>query len=159
MELVGVKHITEQSNRSTDVIRVLAAEDFVPYRQFVTSLLHERPTLRVVCKVGDGLEAVQKATELKPDLIMMDISLPGINGMEAARQILNSMPDSKIVFLTQESSPEIVQEAVQLGARGYVFKSYAESDLLLAVEMVLKGKQFFSRRTSGTNSDGNGDGR
>lgn len=134
-------------------------EDFVPYRQFVTSLLHERPTLRVVCQVGDGLEAVQKATELKPDLIMMDISLPGINGMEAARQILNAMPDSKIVFLTQESSPEMMQEAVQLGARGYVFKSHAESDLLLAVEMVLKGKKFFSRRTPETNSDGNGYGR
>jgi DNA-binding NarL/FixJ family response regulator len=89
----------------------------------------------------------------------MDISLPGINGIEAARRILKSMPNAKIVFLTQESSPEIVEETILLGARGYVFKSHAQSDLLLAVEAVLRGKQFFNRKTSGPKSDGNGEGR
>jgi len=97
----------------------------------------------VICGVSNGLEAVQKAQELKPDLILMDIGLPGLNGMEAARRIRTLAPNSKIIFLTQESSPELVREAVSLGASGYVFKSKAETDLLIAVDSVLQGKQFF----------------
>jgi len=93
--------------------------------------------------VSNGLEAVQKAQELKPDLILMDIGLPGLNGMEAARRIRTLAPNSKIIFLTQESSPELVREAASLGASGYVFKSKAETDLLIAVDSVLQGKQFF----------------
>ena len=97
----------------------------------------------MICGVSNGLEAVQKAQELKPDLILMDIGLPGLNGMEAARRIRTLAPNSKIIFLTQESSPELVREAVSLGASGYVFKSKAETDLLIAVDSVLQGKQFF----------------
>lgn len=97
----------------------------------------------MICGVSNGLEAVQKAQELKPDLILMDIGLPGLNGMEAARRIRTLAPNSKIIFLTQESSPELVREAVILGASGYVFKSKAETDLLIAVDSVLQGKQFF----------------
>jgi DNA-binding NarL/FixJ family response regulator len=73
----------------------------------------------------------------------MDIGLPGLNGIEAARRILRLAPNSKIIFLTQEFSPELVREAVILGASGYVFKSKAETDLLIAVDSVLQGKQFF----------------
>jgi DNA-binding NarL/FixJ family response regulator len=94
--------------------------------------------------VSNGLEAVQKAQELKPDLILMDIGLPGLNGIEAARRIRTLAPDSKIIFLTQESSPEVVREAVSLGASGYVLKSQAETDLLIAVDAVLQSKQFFN---------------
>ena len=98
----------------------------------------------MICEVSNGLEAVQKAQELKPDLILMDIGLPGLNGIEAARRIRTLTPNTKIIFLTQESSPEVVRETVILGACGYVLKSRAETDLLIAVDTVLQGKQFFN---------------
>jgi len=119
----------------------------VPYRLFVSSLLQERPDLQVICGVSDGLQAVEKAQELQPDLILMDIGLPGINGIEAARRIRAVAPNSKIIFLTQESSPEVIQEAKSLGASGYVLKIGAETDLLTAVQVVLQGKQFFNDGT------------
>ena len=101
---------------------------------------------------SNGLEAVEKAQELKPDLILIDIGLPDLNGIEAARRIRQFAPESKIIFLTQESSSEVVQAAIDLGAKGYVLKSQAETDLLIAVGMVMQGKQFFSCRANGNRS-------
>lgn len=125
-------------------------DDFEPYRLIVATLLHQRPDLQVICEVSDGLQAVEKAQELKPDLILMDIGLPGLSGIEAARRILTSAPGSKIIFLTQESSRVVMDEAISLGARGYVLKVQAEAELLEAVEAVLQGNLFF---------DGGGRGR
>jgi DNA-binding NarL/FixJ family response regulator len=125
-------------------IRVLLVEDFAPFRQFTRSTLKERADLQVIWEVADGLEAVQKAEELKPDLILLDIGLPTLNGIEAARQIRKLAPESKIIFLTQESSADVVQEALGLGAWGYVVKTRAGSNLLAAVEAVLMEKQFVS---------------
>ncbi len=105
-------------------------------------MLHTGLESRVIAEAADGLEAVQKAAELKPDLILLDIGLPTLNGIEAARQIRKLAPDSKIVFLTQESSPDVVEEAFLLGARGYIVKTMAGIELLAAVEAVLEGKQF-----------------
>jgi len=122
-------------------------EDFEPYRKFVASLLEQRPDLRVVGGVSDGLQAVETAQELQPDLILMDIGLPGINGIEAARRIRRLVPNAKIIFLTQESAPEVIQEARSLGASGYVLKIQAEADLLMAVDAVLHGRQFFENGT------------
>jgi DNA-binding NarL/FixJ family response regulator len=139
----GVNAITKASSPFA-VTRILSVDDFEPYRLFIVSLLHERSDLKVICGVSNGLEAVQKAQELKPDLILMDIGLPGLNGIEAARRIRTLAPDSKIIFLTQESSPEVIREAVILGASGYVLKSQAETDLLIAVDAVLQSKQFFN---------------
>lgn len=119
-------------------------EDFEPYRTFVKSLLQETPGLQVIWEVADGLQAVERAKELSPDLILMDISLPGINGIEAARRILKFMPESKLVFLTQETAAEVVSEALNLGIFGYVMKSQAESELLPAIEAVLQGTRFVS---------------
>ena len=127
-------------------------DDFVPYRQFVSSLLHERPDLQVICGVSDGLQAVEKAQELQPDLILMDIGLPGISGIEAARRIRTLAPNSKIIFLTQESSPEVIQEAKSLGASGFVLKMQAETYLLTAMEAVLQGRQFFNDGTDSSRS-------
>lgn len=121
---------------------MLVVEDFAPFLQFISMTLATRPDLQVVCEVSDGLEAVQKAVELRPDLILLDIGLPGLNGIEAARQIRKLVPESKIIFLTQESSPDVVQEAFKLGAWGYVVKASAASDLLAAVEAVISGKPF-----------------
>jgi DNA-binding NarL/FixJ family response regulator len=125
-------------------IRALVVEDFAPFRRFVCSKLEERIDLKVICEVSDGLEAVQKAVELKPDLILLDIGLPNLNGIAVARQIRDFAPDSKIIFVSQESSADVVQEALSTGARGYVTKMRAGTDLLLAVEGVLEGGQFIS---------------
>jgi DNA-binding NarL/FixJ family response regulator len=123
-------------------VRVLVVEDFLPFRQFICSTLAKRSDLQVICEVSDGLEAVQKAEELKPDLILLDVGLPTINGIEAARRILKHTPESKIIFLSQESSADVVGEALGLGARGYVLKTRAARDLLTAVEAVISEKQF-----------------
>lgn len=124
--------------------RVLVVEDFVPFRQFVLSTLASMGDLQVIGEVSDGWEAVQKAVELQPDLILLDIGLPSLNGIEAAREIRKRGPEPKILFLTQESSAEVMQEAFSLGARGYVVKTKAGSELLTAVEAVLSGRTFVS---------------
>lgn len=102
--------------------------------------------LCVIGHVTDGLEAVQRAEELQPDLILLDIGLPRLNGIEAARQIRCVSPRSKIVFLSQIHCPDVAREALGTGARGYVIKSDAGAELLAAVEAVLLGKQFASKR-------------
>src|SRR6266850_2193898 len=107
------------------LIRVLVIEDFEPFRQFKVSTLGKRRDLQVIGEASDGLEGVRKAGELKPDLILLDIGLPGLNGLDAARQIRKLSPESKIIFVSQESSPDIVQEALSLGALGYVIKARA----------------------------------
>ena len=120
-------------------------DDFESWRRFASSLLRRKPELQVVGEASDGLEAVRKAVELKPDLILLDIGLPILNGFEAALQIRKLVPESKIIFLTQESAGDVIQEALRLGASAYVLKARAESDLLTAVEAVLTGKRFVSR--------------
>lgn len=123
-------------------IRVLVVEDFLPFRQFICSTLKKRGDLQVICEVSDGLEAVHKAEELKPDLILLDIGLPTLNGIEAARKIRELAPNSKIIFLTQESSPDVVNEALSLGAWSYVMKTHAAGELLMAIEAVTSDKRF-----------------
>ncbi len=113
----------------------------------------------MISEVGDGLQAVEKTQELSPDLILLDIGLPSLNGIEAARQILKFVPQSKIIFLTQETSAELVREALNVGACGYVVKSRAVSDLLGAIEAALQGKRFISSGLDGDESatrDGHG---
>ncbi|HYT21799.1 MAG TPA: response regulator transcription factor [Candidatus Polarisedimenticolia bacterium] len=124
--------------------RVLVVEDFEPFRRFVLSTLASMPDLQVVGEVSDGMDAVRKAAELQPDLILMDIGLPSLNGIEAARQIRKLDPEPKIIFLSQESSADVVQEALSLGAQGYVVKAMAAGKLLTAVEAVLQGETFVS---------------
>lgn len=126
-------------------VRILTVEDNKPYRRFVSSALQREPQLQVIWEATDGPEAVQKAEELKPDLILLDIGLPTLNGLEAARRICKICPASKIIFLSQESSADIVQEAFSLGAWGYIEKAHVGSDLLVAVKAVVQGKQFVSR--------------
>jgi CheY-like chemotaxis protein len=130
-------------------VRVLVVDDFKPFRRFICSTLGERGDLQLICEVSDGLEAVQMAGELKPDLIVLDIALPTLNGLEAARQIRKLAPESKIIFVSQESSPEVAQEALNLGAWGYVVKTTAAIDLPAAVEAVLEGRQFVSGGLAG----------
>ena len=132
------------TDRSGSLTRVLVVDDNEPFRQFVRTTLNTRPDLHLIGEVSDGLQAVQKALELQPDLIVLDIGLPGLNGIEAARRIRKLSSKSTILFLSQESSADVVQEALCLGALGYVIKAYAASDLLAAVEAVLRNEQFVS---------------
>ena len=128
-------------------VRILVVEDFEPWRRFVSSMVEQEPQFRIICEVSDGLEAVQKAKELKPDLILLDIGLPKLNGIAAARQIRRFTPNSKILFLTQESSIAVMREALGIGA-GFVVKSDAGRELLSAMKAVMLGEQFLSRRVT-----------
>jgi DNA-binding NarL/FixJ family response regulator len=135
-----------KARAKASMVRVLVVEDFAEFRQFVCAVLVKRPDLHVVGEASDGFEAVQKAVELKPDLVLMDIGLPSLNGIEAARRIRDLVPEAKILFLTQESSDDVVEAALNLGAHGYVFKINAGIDLLPATEAVISGRQFVSGR-------------
>ncbi len=129
--------------------RVLVVEDYEPFQRFIRSTLEKKPELRVICSVSDGLEAVQKAEELQPDLILLDIGLPTLNGIDAGRRIGKVAPRSKILFLSQESSPDVAEEALALGALGYVVKIHAGIELLAAVEAVCQGRRFVSAALAG----------
>ena len=125
-------------------IRILVADDHDNWRRQVCLLLQARPELRVILEVSDGLAAVQKAQELRPDLILLDIGLPELNGIEAARRIRRLSPNSRIVFLTMDNSLDVLQVALSAGAQGYVWKSRAPEDLLPAIDAVLRGQHFVS---------------
>jgi DNA-binding NarL/FixJ family response regulator len=134
------------------LVRVLVVEDHEQFQQFICSTLETSPELQVIGRVSDGLAAVQKAEEVQPDLIVLDIGLPTLSGIEAARRIRKLSPQSKIIFLTQESSADVVREAVNLGAKGYVLKINAGSELLAAVEAVRWGGEFVGRGLPGGSS-------
>lgn len=127
-------------------VKVLVVDDYEPFRRFVFSILGERPELQIIGEATDGLEAVRKVEELRPDLILMDVGLPTLNGIEAARQIRRLLQESKIVFVSQESSAEVVQEAFRVGALGYVVKADAGSELMTAVSAALRGETLASTR-------------
>jgi len=124
---------------------VLVVKDFVPFRAFASTLLREKLALQIVSEALDAFEAVRCARELNPDLILLDVGLPGLNGIEAARQIRELSSTSKIVFLKQEGSSELVKEALNSGGLGYVHKSRAVNDLIPAIATVLEGKQFVTK--------------
>jgi CheY-like chemotaxis protein len=131
-------------NELVSPVRVLVVDDYEPFRRFVCSTLRKRPQIQVVGEASDGLEAVRKAEKLRPDLIVLDIGLPSLNGIEAARRIRSVSPESKILFLSVESSVDVVQEALSLGALGYIRKASAGSELLAAVGAIILGKAFVS---------------
>lgn len=124
-------------------------DDYGPFRRFLSSRLQDRSSAYLCWEASDGLEAVQKAEELQPDLILLDTGLPKLNGIEVARRIRKVSLRSNILFVSQESSAEVVQEALGLGARGYLVKSDAGSELLQAIDAVLRGERFVGRRFSG----------
>jgi DNA-binding NarL/FixJ family response regulator len=135
-----------EAARSSDLslVRILLVDDFKDWVRQVRLLLQFRTEFQLIAEASDGSEAVQKAEELKPDLILLDIGLPKLNGIEAARQIRQRSPSSKIIFLSQNSDFEIVRAALDTGALGYVRKIDAGRELLPAVDAILRGEQFIS---------------
>jgi DNA-binding NarL/FixJ family response regulator len=125
-------------------LRTLIVEDHEGLRALLRSLLENETQCVVIGEASDGLLAVQRAQELQPDLILLDLSLPKLNGLEAGRRIRKISPHSKILFLSQEPAPEIVQSALRIGA-GYLLKSDAK-ELPAAVHAVLEGRKFVSDR-------------
>jgi DNA-binding NarL/FixJ family response regulator len=128
------------------MVKVLVVDDFGRWCRQICSMLQKLAELQVVGEASDGLEAVQRARDLQPDLILLDVGLPGINGIEAARRIRESSPTTKILFVSEGCSPDVAEAALGTGARGYVIKSDAGTELLPAVEGVLRGERFISAR-------------
>ena len=136
-------HFPQEKNVPTP-IRILVVDDYEPWRRFTRSTLEKQTEMRIIGEVSDGLKAVQQAQQMQPDLILLDIGLPTINGIEAAKRIRECAPQSKILFVSENRSADVAQEALSAGAGGYVVKSDAAGELLPAVKAVLTGKRFVS---------------
>ena len=134
-------------------IRVLIVDDFEPWRNYHSAALNKDPELQIIGEASNGVDAVKQAQELQPDLILLDIGLPALNGIEAARQILKISLASKILFVSENRSVEIAAEALGTGASGYVVKSDAANQLLPAVQAVLAGGRFVSPGLFGQDSN------
>jgi len=131
-------------------IRILLVDDHPIVRQGLRTLLEGHPGWEVVGEASDGVEAIDKATNLRPDVIVLDVTMPRMNGLEACRLIRQGLKGLEILFVTQHDSPQMMREALDAGARGYVVKSNAARDLLEAVEAVSQHRQFtaLARRDS-----------
>jgi two-component system, NarL family, response regulator NreC len=128
--------------------RILLADDHKLMRSGLKALIEQQPDLTVVGEADDGRQAVALAATLKPDLLVMDIGMPNLNGIEAARQITQANPATAIVILSMHSDESYVLRALKAGAKGYLLKDSAESDLIRAVHAVADGKSFFSPAVS-----------
>jgi DNA-binding NarL/FixJ family response regulator len=136
-------------------VRILVVDDSEPWRKQVCSILQTRSEFRVVAEAADGLEAVEKAQLVKPDVILLDIGLPTLNGLEAAKRICQLAPDAKIVFLTQNRDRDVIRAALSDGAHGYILKVDAGRELLTAVDAVVGGDDFLGSGIE-SNSDKTG---
>jgi DNA-binding NarL/FixJ family response regulator len=125
-------------------IRILVVDDFERWRLFVLQSVQKEREIKVVGQASDGLEAVQQAQELQPDVILLDIGLPTLNGIEAALRIRVVSPYSRVLFVSENGSVDTVEAAMNTGAGGFVRKSDAASELLTAIREVHAGKQFLS---------------
>jgi DNA-binding NarL/FixJ family response regulator len=130
-------------------VRALVVEDYEPFRRFVCSTLGKIREFKIVGESSDGLDAVQKAQDLQPDLIVLDVGLPTLNGIDAARRMRQLSPESKILFVSQETSDDVVQEALRLGALGYIVKTHAACELLTAMQAVCQGHTFIGQGVAG----------
>jgi DNA-binding NarL/FixJ family response regulator len=136
------------------LISVLVVDDHEPFRRFVASTLAQNPELEMVGEISNGFDAVAKAREVQPNLILLDIGLPGLNGIEAAHRIRELSPSSKILFVSANCSLDIAEAALLTGSFGYVVKSDATRELLAAIEAVLQGAQFLSSSLAALQTDG-----
>ena len=120
-----------------ELVRILVVDDFEPWRRFVESVFRESPAFEIVGESADGLEAVRMSSELQPDVILLDVRLPKLNGFDAAREIQQVSPRSKIVFVSIERSQAVLREAQEIGAKGFVSKLEVEAGLMNEVMKAL----------------------
>ena len=125
-------------------VRVLVVDDYAPWMNFVSAVLSATPQFQVVGQAANGLTALQKLAELNPDLVVLDIGLPDINGITVAQQIRDIAPNVRILFLTENTTPNVVRAALRTGAQGYVVKSSAARELLPALEALMLNCYFLS---------------
>ena len=125
-------------------VKVLVVDDYAPWVHFVSAALALKPEIEIVGQAEDGLTAIQKVVELKPDLVVLDIGLPDMSGIQVARRILELAPTVRILFLTENTAPEVVRAALLTGAQGYVVKSSAARELMPALEALLLDCYFVS---------------
>lgn len=144
-----IGHTRRGSRLASSSISVLVVDDFEPFRQFLCSNLQSTSNRFICWEASDGLEAVHKAEELQPELILLDIGLPKLNGLAAAREIAKLSPGSRIIFISQEASADVVHGAFRSGACGYIVKTDAEGELMTAVNAVLGGAKFVGSRFDG----------
>jgi DNA-binding NarL/FixJ family response regulator len=137
--------------------QILVVDDFLPWQHFVRELFETESDLNITHFAVDGLEGVRIAEQLQPDVILMDVNLPVMNGLEAARKIRTFSPHSKVLFLSEHRSPDVIQAAFDIGASGYVLKSDSNSDLIPGVRAVIRGQQFVSHSLKDWRSLDSGD--
>ena len=123
-------------------VRIVVVDDFEPWRRSIVSLIEEDPAFQVICEAGDGAEGVRLCCELQPDLVILDVGLPKMNGLEAARQIRKVSPNTKILFVSANHAPEVMREALRIGAAGFILKNQALRELLRAVRAVVGDEDF-----------------
>jgi DNA-binding NarL/FixJ family response regulator len=124
--------------------RVVIADDHRLFREGLRNLLHSQPGIEVVGEAADGITAVQKIAELKPDIVLMDISMPSLNGIEATRQVVAAEDKPRVIILSMHSDRRFVIEALKAGAAGYLLKDSALEELMAAIKSVLRGKVYLS---------------
>ena len=138
-------------------IRILLVDDVESWRSSISSMLRAEPSFEIVLETSDGLKAVQAAKTLQPDVVLLDIGLPGLNGIQAGEWIRSVAPFAKIVFVTIERDPDIVEAAWRLGAWGYVLKPDAARELVVAIQSVVRGEKYLSRSLDGRRFMGGGE--
>jgi DNA-binding NarL/FixJ family response regulator len=136
------------------MLRILIADDHEVARRGIRAVLENHPGWVVCGEAKDGRESVELAAATRPDLVLLDIGMPNLNGLEAARQILTILPDVAILILTMHDSDNVVREVLRAGARGYLLKSDAGRDLVAAVEALQNQRTFFTTRVSQMVLDG-----
>jgi DNA-binding NarL/FixJ family response regulator len=131
-------------------LRILVADDHEIVRQGIRALLQIHPGWEVCAEAADGRDAVEKVAQLKPDIVILDIGMPNLNGLNATRQILHHDPQTKVLILTMHESEQVVREVLEVGARGYLLKSDAGCDLVTAVEALQRNRTFFTSKVAET---------
>ena len=134
--------------------RILVADDHEVVRRGLCALLHNQPEWDVCGEASNGREAVEKVLTLKPEVVILDIGMPNLNGLEATRQIVKANPQVKVLILTLHDSDQVVQEVLNAGARGFLLKTDAARDLVAAVEAVRRGKTYFTPKVAAMVLDG-----
>ena len=152
-QLSQPRGVTERGMQfETAAVRVLVVDDFQGWRNYVSLMLRQSSQFSVIAEGGDGEEAVRRAKETQPDLVLLDLALPKLNGIAALREIREVSPKSKVLLMSVEQSSEVVDEALRSGASGYLVKNCLANDLLLAFESILQNKRFVSRMVNGGGS-------